>query len=63
LDKIPNRNTQITININPPGGSMNKALQSFVGFLGFISVSNFEFRSLGFVWELVFGAWNFHDFR
>jgi hypothetical protein len=22
-------------------------------------VWNFEFRSLGFVWDLVFGAWNF----
>jgi len=24
---------------------------------------NFEFGSLGFVWDLVFGAWNFHDFH
>jgi hypothetical protein len=22
----------------------------------------FEFGSLGFVWDLVFGAWNFRDF-
>jgi len=22
----------------------------------------FEFGSLGFVWDLGFGAWNFHDF-
>ncbi|UCD81563.1 MAG: hypothetical protein JSW26_09120, partial [Desulfobacterales bacterium] len=26
------------------------------------SVWIFEFGSLGFVWDLVFGAWNFHDF-
>jgi len=26
-------------------------------------VWNFEFGSLGFVWFLVFGAWNFHDFH
>jgi hypothetical protein len=26
-------------------------------------VWNFEFGSLGFVWVLVFGAWNFHDFH
>jgi hypothetical protein len=25
-------------------------------------VWNFEFGSLEFVWYLVFGAWNFHDF-
>jgi hypothetical protein len=24
-------------------------------------VSNFEFGSLEFIWELAFGAWNFHD--
>ena len=24
-------------------------------------VLNFEFKSLGFIWDLVFGAWNFHD--
>jgi hypothetical protein len=24
---------------------------------------NFEFGSLGFVWDLVIGAWNFHDFN
>ena len=24
-------------------------------------VWNFEFGSLGFVWNLGFGAWNFHD--
>ena len=23
---------------------------------------NFEFRSLGFIWDLVFGVWNFHVF-
>ena len=23
-------------------------------------VLNFEFESLGFIWNLVFGAWNFH---
>ena len=27
-----------------------------------VCVLNFEFGSLGFVWNLVFGAWNFHDF-
>ena len=26
-------------------------------------VWNFEFGSLGFVWDLVFGAWIFHDFH
>ncbi|UCD79987.1 MAG: hypothetical protein JSW26_00715 [Desulfobacterales bacterium] len=26
-------------------------------------VWNFEFGSLGFVWDLVIGAWNFHDFH
>jgi len=24
-------------------------------------VSNFEFGSLGFIWNLLFGAWIFHD--
>ena len=28
-----------------------------------IVVWNFEFRSLGFVWDLDFGAWNFHFFK
>jgi hypothetical protein len=27
-----------------------------------LDVFNFEFWSLVFVWDLVFGAWNFHDF-
>jgi hypothetical protein len=26
-------------------------------------VLNFEFGLLGFIWNLFFGAWNFHDFR
>jgi len=26
------------------------------------SVWIFEFGSLGFIWDLGFGAWNFHDF-
>jgi hypothetical protein len=26
-----------------------------------LDVLNFEFRSLVFVWDLVFGAWSFHD--
>jgi len=26
-------------------------------------VWNFEFRSLEFVWDLDFGAWNFHGFH
>jgi hypothetical protein len=26
------------------------------------SVSKFEFGSLGFVWDLIFGAWDFPDF-
>jgi len=27
------------------------------------AVSNFEFGSLKFVWDLAFGAWNFQDFH
>jgi hypothetical protein len=26
-------------------------------------VWNFEFGSLRFIWDLVFGAWNFHNFH
>jgi len=26
-------------------------------------VLNFEFGLLEFIWNLVFGAWNFHDFH
>jgi hypothetical protein len=27
-----------------------------------LDVLNFEFRSLVFVWDLIFDAWNFHAF-
>jgi len=30
---------------------------------GYQNVLNFEFRSLVFVWYLIFGAWNLHDFN
>jgi len=43
---------------------MTKTFQSLIGCLAVIlSVLNFEFRSLIFVWDLYFGAWNFHDFH
>jgi len=40
---------------------MTKTFQSLIGCLAVIlSVLNFEFRSLIFVWYLYFGAWDFH---
>jgi len=40
---------------------MIKTFQSHTGFLAVIQpVLNFEFRSLGFIWDLEFGVWNFH---
>jgi len=44
--------------------TMSKTFQSVNGCLAVIlSILNFEFRSLIFVWNLYFGAWNFHDFH
>jgi len=43
---------------------MTKTFQSLIGLLAVIlPVLNFEFRSLLFVWDLHFGAWNFYDFH
>jgi len=43
---------------------MTKTFQSLIGLFAIIlSVLNFEFRSLLFVCDLSFGAWNFHVFH
>jgi hypothetical protein len=35
-----------------------KSLQNLID----VKVLNFEFQSLGFIWDLVSGAWDFRDF-
>ena len=47
---VPYRCTQLYPSVTLPFGSE----------VGVLPVWNFEFWSLEFVWDLVFGAWNFH---
>jgi len=54
--KIPNRNTQIKNNIKIKNSNDQSITITYWMSRVILSVLNFGFRSLGFIWDLFFGA-------
>jgi hypothetical protein len=41
---------------------VSRITSRYAQYHSYQAVWNFEFESLEFIWDLVFGAWNLHDF-
>jgi len=59
--EIPNLNIQISNNFQILKFNNPNILVIYLLFDAGLHVLNFEFRSLVFIWDLVFGACNFPD--